>query len=129
MGKIKVLVNRTVLAFGVITFVSGMVILLYAVPKKYTLIPVGGCLSAFSVYSFIYLLIQRGRKCPHDQVQVQMNEINNSRRRNSFQVQLPGYNQHPPNYQYHENYTKVVKESPPLYRIIFPDRVNDDIPI
>ena len=58
MGKMKDFLNKTVLVFGLVTFVSGMVILLYAVPKKYTLIPVGGALSALSVYSFIYLVSQ-----------------------------------------------------------------------
>ena len=38
---------------------------------------------------------------------------------------LPGYNQHPPDYQYHENYIKVTKESPPLYRNLFPTTTSE----
>ena len=40
------------------------VILLYSIPDKYKLMPVGGSLSALSVYAFIFLLVQRDKTCP-----------------------------------------------------------------
>ena len=54
--RIQTFLKRVILVVGILSFIAGMVILLYSVPKKYQLIPVGGILSAFSVYACIYLV-------------------------------------------------------------------------
>ena len=54
--RIQTFLNRVIFVIGILSFVAGMVILLYSVPKKYQLIPVGVLLAAFSVYACIYLV-------------------------------------------------------------------------
>ena len=57
--RIQTFLNRVIFVIGILSFVAGMVILLYSVPKKYQLIPVGVLLAAFSVYACIYLVNDR----------------------------------------------------------------------
>lgn len=127
--RIQTFLNRVIFVIGILSFVAGMVILLYSVPKKYQLIPVGVLLAAFSVYACIYLvnsqkfsnfnfwiiylnlkLIQRDSKCERER----RNESGTRVTSRNRQPSLPGYHQHPPNYQYHHNYVKGTDEKKTL---------------
>ena len=123
--RIQTFLNRVIFVIGILSFVAGMVILLYSVPKKYQLIPVGVLLAAFSVYACIYLvniinykiqaqremkhfkLIQRDSKCERER----RNEVGTRGTSRNRQPSLPGYHQHPPNYQYHHNYVKGIDKN------------------
>ena len=54
-----------------------------------------------------FKLIQRDSKCERER----RNEIGTRGTSRNRQPSLPGYHQHPPNYQYHHNYVKGTDEN------------------
>ena len=54
-----------------------------------------------------FKLIQRDSKCERER----RNEIGTRGMSRNRQPSLPGYHQHPPNYQYHHNYVKGTDEN------------------